>query len=247
MFYLLFAGKSKDKRTFARDLRKSTDRIQKDGKQSIITKSWQVMKTHENILRYPTKAEYPEKELNRNRHENGMVKRQENSLSTRAHKRHRKMPRESGERLRFAKIADFIRCSLVFRRCEDCVEAIDKLKTVAESKKTCIKAIGRIKNMFQSNQRGGKGLYEYADLKANVLVEVGKTSMVCEVQYLMDWMIEAKKRGHAIYKIMRNKEYVENVQMLSSLYGNPKEELFAIAIREDGEALAKFIVNNPHF
>ncbi len=46
-----------------------------------------------------------------------------------------------------AKIADFIRCSFVFKRCEECVRALDTLKKVAESKKTCIKGIGRIKNM----------------------------------------------------------------------------------------------------
>ncbi len=71
--------------------------------------------------------------------------------------------------------------------------------------------------------------------------------MVCEAQFLMDWMIEAKKRGHSIYEIVRSQDYVENVHMLSSLYDNPKEELFAIAIRQNFRALAKFIVNHPDF
>ncbi len=63
----------------------------------------------------------------------------------------------------------------------------------------------------------------------------------------MDWMIQAKKRGHSIYEVQRNLEYVENVQMLSSLYGDAKEELLAIAIRQDQKALIKFFVNHPEF
>ncbi len=46
-----------------------------------------------------------------------------------------------------AKIGDFIRCSLVFGKCEDCVEAIEILRKAAREGKTCVKGIGRIKNM----------------------------------------------------------------------------------------------------
>ncbi len=45
------------------------------------------------------------------------------------------------------KVVDFVRGSMVFSNCKDCVEALEKLKVAAESKKTCIKQVGRIKNM----------------------------------------------------------------------------------------------------
>ncbi len=100
---------------------------------------------------------------------------------------------------------------------------------------------------FLQNKKKGKGLFSYADIKANVLVELDRTSMVCEVQFLMNWMIAAKKRGHSIYEVQRNLEFVENVHTLSSLYTGPNAELLAIAIRQDATALSKFMVNNPNF
>ncbi len=61
--------------------------------------------------------------------------------------------------------------------------------------------------------------------------------MVCEVQFLLDFVIEAKKRGHVIYEIVRSREYVENVAKLSKLYKDPTEEVMAIAIRRNTSAV----------
>ncbi len=44
------------------------------------------------------------------------------------------------------KVGSVLRCSLVFSKCQDCVDAINTLIEVANSEKTCIKAIARIKN-----------------------------------------------------------------------------------------------------
>ncbi len=49
-----------------------------------------------------------------------------------------------------AKVGDLVRCSLVFKRCQDCVDAISNLIRNVESKKTCIVQIARIKNMLVS-------------------------------------------------------------------------------------------------
>ncbi len=61
--------------------------------------------------------------------------------------------------------------------------------------------------------------------------------MVCEVQFLMDFVIESKKRGRVIYEIVRSREYVENVAKLSKLYVDPAEEVVAIAIRRRNSAV----------
>ncbi len=47
-----------------------------------------------------------------------------------------------------ARVGDIVRCSLVFKECRDCVDAIDKLKKeVNDNKESCLKSVVRIKNM----------------------------------------------------------------------------------------------------
>ncbi len=69
--------------------------------------------------------------------------------------------------------------------------------------------------------------------------------MVCELQLLLKTMIIAKKRDHALYEIKRTKESREKVWKLSNLYSSLKEELFAIAMREDVKELERFMINHP--
>ncbi len=85
----------------------------------------------------------------------------------------------------------------------------------------------------------------YADLKANVLVEDDKCSMICEIQFLMDFMIKAKKKSHSIYEILRRKPFMENVSILSQAFANPKEELFAAICRNDYKEVSKLLVSFP--
>ncbi len=163
-----------------------------------------------------------------------------------------------------ASIADFVRCSIVFSGgffcffsfslsahplsfdffsdCGECVNAIEKLQSAAKSKKTPITAIARVKNMFKGNKREKLGLYSYADLKLNVLFEKNGKSMICEVQFLLDFMIFAKKLGHSIYEIQRNSEFIKNVYKLQTLFDNPWEELKAIALRNDVKSLGNWLV-----
>ncbi len=121
------------------------------------------------------------------------------------------------------------------------------LQKAVASQKTGLKAIARVKNMFLENKREKRGLYSYADIKLNVLFEIEGKSMICEVQFLMDFMIKAKKLGHSIYEIQRTEEFIKNTYKLIHLYTNPTEELKAIALRNDGKALGKFVVNNPRY
>ncbi len=78
-----------------------------------------------------------------------------------------------------SKVLDFVRGSLIFDKCIDCVKALDTLQEAAALGKTCIKRIGRIKNMFIGNRKKGLSPYSYADVKASVLVEIDRMSMVC--------------------------------------------------------------------
>ncbi len=47
-----------------------------------------------------------------------------------------------------SRVLDIVRGSLTFSSCKDCVEALETLEKVVRAKKTCIKAIGRVKNML---------------------------------------------------------------------------------------------------
>ncbi len=60
-------------------------------------------------------------------------------------------------------------------------------------------------------------------------------------------MIDAKKRGHSIYEVLRTKPFRANVDTICHVFGTPKDELFAIAAREDYNALATFLLNHPNF
>ncbi len=70
--------------------------------------------------------------------------------------------------------------------------------------------------------------------------------MVCEIQFLMDWMIEAKKKDHEIYEVLRRKKFVENVAKLDNLYSGKVEEACALACQGRTEDLSKFMVDHPY-
>ncbi len=100
---------------------------------------------------------------------------------------------------------------------------------------------------FQGHIREGNSIYSYSDLKASVLVEFQGYSMVCEVQFLVKWMLESKKKGHAIYEVVRMEEFIANVNTLNNIFSNAGDECLALAQRKDTKKLAKFIVNNPAY
>ena len=85
--------------------------------------------------------------------------------------------------------------------------------------------------MFLENAMEGLPLYTYADIKVNVLFERENKSMICEVQFLLDFMIHAKKLGHSIYEIQRTKEFKNNVFKLITLYKSRRIESHGIAER----------------
>ena len=53
----------------------------------------------------------------------------------------------------------------------------------------------------------------------NVLIEFNKMRLIAEIQFLLSFMLEAKKLGHAFYAFQRKKEYYENLYKLNN-YNN---------------------------
>ncbi len=146
-----------------------------------------------------------------------------------------------------SKVIDFVRGSLTFSSCKDCVEALRRLEKAVASKKTVLKEIGRVKNMFLEKRRKGESINSYADIKTNILVESGRRSMVCELQFLLKPMVKCKKDTHPIYEIMRTQTFRENIAKVRSLYTSSKEELLAIAMRQNEKELGRFMLNHPTF
>ncbi len=102
-------------------------------------------------------------------------------------------------------------------------------------------------NRFLQKLENGEPIDSYADIKANLLVTVGRKSMVCELQFLLKSMINAKKEIHEIYEIKRSETFRRNVVKMRSLYASPKEELLAIAMRQNGKEFGRFMLNHRGF
>ncbi len=95
--------------------------------------------------------------------------------------------------------------------------------------------------------KGPKTEWKYADVKASVLFEWPEMqcSMVCEIQFLMDWMTEAKKMTHRIYETTRMQEFVFSVSKLAARYDEYKCEIYAIANRGDTNGFLSYLVGHP--
>ena len=79
----------------------------------------------------------------------------------------------------------------------------------------CIRKIVRIKNGFR-NIKNWKKLsdYGYCDLKFNVLVSNNDISVIGEIQCMLDFFLESKKRIHSLYQLKRKSEFIKNVNFM---------------------------------
>ena len=87
-------------------------------------------------------------------------------------------------------------------------------------KNHCIKRIVRIKNGFDQFQNVSTlddnqlNKFNYCDVKFNILIEWNSVRIIGEIQFLLKWMLEAKKLGHSIYSFVRNKHYYTEINDL---------------------------------
>ncbi len=131
-------------------------------------------------------------------------------------------------------VIDFIRSAIVVPTCKDLLACLKKLTDVINSKKTPIKEILRLKNSLATNEpkRLKEGTYRYGDIKLNVLVVGGRgKAMICEVQFLLEFMKQAKSQAHALYGVSRRKTFVEDVCSSLSRSFDKQTALFTAASR----------------
>lgn len=113
-------------------------------------------------------------------------------------------------------IVDLVRCSVVFDTVENLISGLNEFMNFIDDGATivdknnnnqereiCIKQIVRVKNGFSSipNQvmQAKLNVYDYRDIKLNVIIEHKGIRLIGEIQLLLKFMLIAKKKGHSIY------------------------------------------------
>ena len=101
----------------------------------------------------------------------------------------------------------------------------------------------RIKNKFLENWRefeasnknkntkindGDAYLYQFGDIKLNVLIEWNGMSLIGEISFLLNFMSDAKALGHGLYSVVRNAEFVQNVNKILEISHNKQEQLLML-------------------
>ena len=78
--------------------------------------------------------------------------------------------------------------------------------------------------------------YSYKDIKFNILVEneTKKLAIIGEVQFILRWMLEAKKMSHLVYSFVRKRQWIENVVKMKTVQQNQ-------VVKSDSNLIKKMI------
>ena len=117
---------------------------------------------------------------------------------------------------------DLLRCSITFNTCEEMVSALNEFKSkVNSSEMGYVTKIFRIKNGFKDVLKWTKTRdFGYRDIKFNVAItdinsdKNNKKQVIGEIQFLASFMLDAKKRGHSIYAVLRRNDFVNEIRNL---------------------------------
>eukprot|EP01084_Bolivina_argentea_P136560 240502_1 len=141
-----------------------------------------------------------------------------------------------------AMVLDFNRCALIFDDIPTLIKALNIfVNKVRYYQSGNIIDIVRVKNGFQQYIKRS----QYADIKLNVLIKGSRRNIVGEVQFLLQRMLDFKKKAHNLYGIQRQEEYIESsVQNILPLLMDDKKELFVAGNKGDIKGLLRLMVMN---
>ena len=112
-------------------------------------------------------------------------------------------------------IIDLVRCSIVFKNSKELLDGMQRFSKLIPYESGCISRISRVKNGFEDfvnvNNDTDLKLFDYRDVKFNVLIKYGEIELVGEVQFLLSFMLKAKKIGHSVYSFVRNEFYYKEI------------------------------------
>ena len=107
-----------------------------------------------------------------------------------------------------------------------------------ENKKEAAEILGKkVKDLIPDEY-----LYQYADIKINILMNLNAMSLICECQFLLKMMQNAKKSIHTLYEVTRNADFVSDMSSIISIANSKQEEMFFLVHSGDVESLSQFLM-----
>ena len=127
-------------------------------------------------------------------------------------------------------ILDIIRCTCVYKTPQDLISGVERVIDQIKKGDTPLKRVLRIKNLFyvnkqkaqakadQENRQLSKGdyLYQYADIKLNVAMDWNGMSIILELQFLLQFILNQVKIA-CLTNV--NKRVVESILQISVVFG----------------------------
>ena len=66
-------------------------------------------------------------------------------------------------------------------------------------------------------------MYNYGDIKLNVLMEYNNMSLICEIQFLVQFILSSKKILHHFYKIERRESFMNDLNVILNISSNNQQ------------------------
>ena len=157
-----------------------------------------------------------------------------------------------------ANILDFLRFSVTFDNVNDLLNGLNTFVNDINKGNVieCLlpDSVMRVKNGFNDILRKWNSVNDasYVDIKLNIIYINKNTnqSMIIEAQFLLSFLLKAKKMGHKYYSIVRQSELINNIKNqvyeIDNNYNNYNKKIVELANNHDSGALMKQLFWKPH-
>ena len=149
-----------------------------------------------------------------------------------------------------ANVIDLIRGTVVYPDCKTLMHGLNGIiNKIKNNNGGCIKQVLRIKNMFIENKKDypQEWMKKYGDIKLNVLIEYNGASMIGELQFLLQCVLDDKKKKHKMYEITRNEEFINIMNGVLKVSSKIHENFLSVVHGQNVDELAKCLFNNYYF
>ena len=152
------------------------------------------------------------------------------------------------------KCIDFLRCSITYPNAKSLFNGLNRfVKLINDNEIPEIYGIMRIKNGFKATKKWKNfNNAAYSDIKFNVIYYDKDTqqSMLVEIQFLISFLLKAKKMGHKYYGIVRRSQFVNSVcnivYNIDSDYEKYKAKIVSIVNDNDMNRFTKQVFLKPN-
>ena len=88
-------------------------------------------------------------------------------------------------------------------------------------------------------------LFQYGDIKFNLLVELNGKSLIVECQFLLSLMIKAKNMGHSLYEITRNDGFIRDMNHILGTQ-DIQEQLYVAVNSNNIRRIGQILLSYPN-